>query len=562
MKVYLSVDETNHEFKLQSPRELAPTCKTIPGYYWDFHEHVWRCQATDEVYAHIKRAFYRILEETEDIEAYLQKQKQVTAKNKQYQNLSQVDENTLLDIPSKLVPMKHQKVAQTLAVNHAGFGLFMAVGLGKTLVAINAVTYHYQTKGYTRVLVVAPLGLLYNWEQEIEACSYYPSDIVILFGSTEQKKKILAGATPKKGTIQWVIVNYDALSRLEKELFERDFQIIITDESHRIANPETNTSQALIQISRLTPIRLALTGSPTSGSPLKVFGIYLFLDKTVFGTSFPRFKQRYAILKQHPARRVNMVVGYKNLEELSEKMYQCAYRVTADEGLNLPPWTDTIIPIQLEKSTRALYKRLEEETMFETSDGDVEAKIVLTFLLRAAQITSGYVTTNEGKIVEVSQAKINTLRDLCMDLLEDEEQKIVIFCRFRAEMEAVENMFKKLKEKCYTIHGDVKTKDRMKMVNDFQKTNKVRVFCIQSRSGSEGINLTSASVAIFMSLDYSAIAYEQARGRIYRKGQKKSVTYYHLLAKDTVDEVIYQALVKKQDVAKQVADRFKVKKTS
>lgn len=552
----LTVDEVNNELLLVAPREMAEQCKQIEGCYWDFKERKWRYTATEEVYAQIKRIFYPNLQDV-GVSDFLENHKIAVGENKSFQNLDSVNEDDLIELPSKFKAMKHQLVAQTLAIRHAGFGLFMEVGTGKSLVAINVAGYHFERSGYDRVLVVAPLGLLFNWKNEIEACSAYPHDITILQGSTEQKRKALANAEHHKGHIQWIMVNYDALAKLEQDLSHYRFQTIIADEAHRIGTFDIQASQALQGISRLSKVRLALTGSPVSGSPLKAFGIYQFIDKRVFGTNFYRFRDTYAIMKQLPGRRFKIVAGYKNLNDMSERMYQCAYRCTAEEALDLPGKMNIVLPVQLEQKAMDLYKRLEAEAVAETERGTITTDNILTFILRAAQITGGYVTTTDGKVINVSTAKIDVLRDLCNDLLENGERKIVIFCRFRAEIDAVVNMAKKMKQRCHVIHGDIGIADRNRMVNDFQTKADTRLFCIQSRTGSEGLTLTKADVCIFMSLDYSAIAYEQACGRIYRKGQNKKVTYYHLLASGTVDEDIYSALHKKADVAKKVADRFK-----
>ena len=102
------------------------------------------------------------------------------------------------------------------------------------------------------------------------------------------------------------------------------------------------------------------------------------------------------------------------------------------------------------------------------------------------------------------------------------------------------------------------TKDRAEQVKDFQEDADVKVFVGQLQTTGMGLTLTAASVAVFYSLDFSYANYEQSRARIHRIGQKEKCLYIHLVAKDTVDEKIMNALKHKGDIAKLMVDDWRM----
>lgn len=130
-----------------------------------------------------------------------------------------------------------------------------------------------------------------------------------------------------------------------------------------------------------------------------------------------------------------------------------------------------------------------------------------------------------------------------------------MFARFVPEIEAIKAMLEKKKLGYRLIYGA--TKDRAEQVKDFQENPDVKVFVGQLQTTGMGLTLTAASVAVFYSLDFSYANYEQSRARIHRIGQKEKCLYIHLVAKNTVDEKIMNALKHKGDIAKLMVDNWR-----
>ena len=190
-----------------------------------------------------------------------------------------------------------------------------------------------------------------------------------------------------------------------------------------------------------------------------------------------------------------------------------------------------------------------------SADAEVTARNILTQLLRLSQCTGGFIRDDATAAPQtVSTAKIEALEDI-IDSCVEEDKKVVVFARFVPEIEAIKAMLEKKKLGYRLIYGA--TKDRAEQVKDFQEDPDVKVFVGQLQTTGMGLTLTAASVAVFYSLDFSYANYEQSRARIRRIGQKEKCLYIHLVAKNTVDEKIMNALKHKGDIAKLMVDNWR-----
>ena len=177
---------------------------------------------------------------------------------------------------------------------------------------------------------------------------------------------------------------------------------------------------------------------------------------------------------------------------------------------------------------------------------------ILVKLLKLAQFTGGFATDDDGATHATNNAKIDELDNL---LDEFADKKIVIFARFRAELQAISQLLMSKNVEFSLVFGD--TKNRQNQVDRFQNLDNVRVFLGQIATAGMGITLTAAHTTIYFSLDFSYQNYEQSRSRTFRIGQKHPCTYIHLLVQDSIDNLMYNALLNKKDVAKQLVDDYK-----
>ena len=424
------------------------------------------------------------------------------------------------------------------------------MGTGKTLISIGIAGYLYLKEKINKLLIVAPLSITKVWEEEFGKFADFDYQIKVLEGSTNKKAETLRNLFGTK--LQIAVVNYESCWRMEKEISTWKPDMIICDESSKIKNPQAKQSKALHRLGLKSKHNIILTGTPITNNPLDFFSQYKFLDENIFGGSYYAFRSRYAVMGGYGN---YQVVGYKNLQELTKKAHNIAFRITKKEALDLPEQVDTTRYIELEPNARKIYNQVERESYAELDSGEIATPNVLTKLLRLSQITGGYIKHEFEEISEqVSSAKLNALAEIIEECL-DAGKKLVVFARFIPEIDAIAGMLKKDGIKYSLIRGDVK--DRAGEVERFQNDKETKVFIGPLQTTGMGLTLTAADTAVFYSLSYNFADYEQAKARIHRIGQKNNCTYIHLIAKNSIDEKVLEALSKKKNIADLVVDNWR-----
>ncbi len=401
------------------------------------------------------------------------------------------------------------------------------------------------------------------WGREFRDYADFPHEVTVLSGNMNKRMKALGELAQVKDALQVAVVNYEGArtEQLYKALRAWKPDMVICDESQKIKGPSTKQSKAMHSLGRLAKYRLILTGTPVTASPMDFFSQYKFLDPDIFGTSYYAFRNRYAEMGGYENRQV---VGYKNKDELVRKAHSIAYRVTKEEALDLPDWVDQEMYCQLEPKANRYYQELLSLSVAmieeDKSQGQLVAQNILTRLLRLQQLTGGFVPQDDGsdKVIQVSKAKLELLRDILGDILEA-GKKVVIFTRFVPEITAISGIAKEFVGEAgyHIISGAVDMEGRERAVQEFQNNPDVKVCIAQIQTAGLGLTLTAADTAIFYSMDFSFANYDQCKARLHRIGQKNKVTYIHLLAQGTVDEKVYNVLKEKKSVADDIVDNWK-----
>lgn len=424
------------------------------------------------------------------------------------------------------------------------------MGTGKTLISIAIAGALFLKNEVKKLLIVAPLSIVSVWEEEFAKFADFDYQLAVLEGST--KKKLDALNHMNGSGLQVAVINYESCWRLENEIAKWRPEMIICDESTRIKNAQAKQSKALHRLGKISKHNLILTGTPVTNNPLDFYSQYKFLDESIFGSSYYAFRARYAIMGGYGQ---HQVVGYKNLPELTAKAHSIAYRITKKDALDLPEQVDVIRRLQLEPNAEAIYNGIERDCYAELIKGEVKVTNVLTKLLRASQVTGGYIRDDvSGEVECVSKVKLDALKEIIDDCI-DANKKLVVFARFIPEIDAIESMLSKSGIRYALIKGDVK--DRQAEVDKFQNDDEVKVFVGQIQTTGMGLTLTKADTAVFYSLDFNYSNYEQARARIHRIGQKNKCTYIHLVCRKTIDEKVMNALQNKKSIAELVVDNWK-----
>lgn len=435
--------------------------------------------------------------------------------------------------------------------------LLLEQGAGKTLPMISILGYRFLRGDITKALVVCPLSVAPELEMQFEEFAGYPVEVTVLAGLKSKKKaKAFSELKSSPGKLQVIIINYESVWvkgrrgrrwEVHPGLLKWAPQAIWCDESQKLKDGASNQCRALTKLGSLAKYRGIMTGTVISESPLDFFGQYKFLDPSIFGTSFSKFKNKYARLGGY---RGYQVIGYQNLEDLTQKALRIAYRVKKRDCIDLPPITTQTLYAELEPEAMKLYKEMKKESLLELDGKTITAPLVITRNLKLSQITGGYITYYEDevkKVRQVSKAKLAVTMDKVKDLVYN-KSKVIIFAKFIPEIEGITRELDKAKIKYSTLTG--KVKDRKSVLKDFQHPlSKTKVIVVQIATGGVGITLTAADVALYYSVDYSNINYEQSKARIDRIGQKKKMSIIHVVAKGTIDSKVIKALIEKQSVS-------------
>ena len=462
------------------------------------------------------------------------------------------------DFKFKTKPYAHQEQAFNIMKDRESFALIADMGTGKSKMLLDNAVHLYNKGEIDAVIVLAPSGVHQNWViNEIPTHLALPNHLYAsaAWNSAMRKedKDALAAVVDLKLGLRIVCMNVEAVITKKGMTFLTKYlnmfrTMLILDESQKFKTPQAKRTKAVLKLGKHVKYKRISTGTPITNSPLDAYSQFAFLDPYILGfQSFVAFRAHFAILEKKinhaQQRQYTQVMGFRNLEELQQLIKPHSYRVTKEECLDLPDKIYEKVYFELSPEQKRLYKVIKEEVMLELAEGRVTAQLAITKLLRLSQLISGYMTTEDGDIVEVKGGDVKL--KLLKDILEDNNEKTIIWCRFIHEIEQIQKM---LGYECVSYYGATGSDDRTMNVSEFQNNPTIKYF-VANKTASTGLTLTAASSVIYYSNSYSLEDRLQSEDRAMRIGQKNNVVYRDLVARNTVDEKIITALRNKQSIA-------------
>ena len=462
----------------------------------------------------------------------------------------------------KMKPYAHQLTALEKSWHKDTFAYFMEMGTGKTKVLIDNLAMLYDKGRVDGALIVAPKGVVGTWyNQELPAhLPDHIENVTVLWRSHINKKQQdkLDELFKTGQDLHILVMNVEAFSTDKGRNFAAKFlrshkSLMAIDESTTIKNPKAKRTKNILSLAELARYRRIMTGSPVTRNPLDLYTQCYFLDPFHLNhTSYYSFRNRYAVMKSAniSGRSINLVVGYQNLSELSDKLKPFSYRVLKDDCLDLPDKVYMKREVQLTDEQKKLYNQMKQQALAVLNGKTVTTVTALTQLMRLHQITCGHFSADDGTIQEI---KNNRLAEL-LDVLEEVEGKAIIWAHYQHD---VKNIYKLLEDKygpgsVVHYYGETLPEQRDYAIRNFKENDKVRFFIGTPATGGYGITLVQANTVIYYSNGYDLEKRMQSEDRAHRIGQKKKVTYIDLIAEDTVDTKIVKSLRKKIDIASKV----------
>jgi SNF2 family DNA or RNA helicase len=468
-----------------------------------------------------------------------------------------------MDYKFKTKPFAHQMIALEKSWNKKVYAYFMEMGTGKTKVAIDNIAMLYDKGKINGALIIAPKGVYKNWYSQ-EFPIHLPDHIEhksVLWQATinQKQQKILNTLFETGEDLHILCMNVEAFSTKKGMDFAAKFlschsTYMAVDESTTIKNPGAKRTKNIVSIGKHAKYRRILTGSPVTKSPLDLYKQCEFLDEFLLDhSSYYTFRTRYAVMRKahFNGRSVEIVVGYKNLGELSEKIKNFSYRVLKDDCLDLPPKTFMKRIITLTPEQDKVYQQMKKMALALMNGKMITTANALTQLMRLHQITCGHFKADDGSVQEIKNNRLSELSEV----LEEVSGKVVIWAHYQYDIETIVKHIKKKfgEDSVVTYYGKTPNDERQDNIKIFQDPDSpVRFLVGTPQTGGYGITLTAASTMVYYSNGYDLEKRTQSEARIDRIGQTKPMTYVDIIAEGTVDERIVKALIKKINIASEV----------
>ena len=412
-------------------------------------------------------------------------------------------------------------------LHHYGFGGILAddMGLGKTLQTIAFLTS--QVTEESRVLILAPSGLIYNWADEFR--KFAPQlDLAVVHGLKANREAILSE------NHQIYVTSY-ATFRQDSELYqEMAFDFLFLDEAQVMKNAQTKIAQSLRQF--VVPAVFALSGTPIENHLGELWSIF----QIVLPGLLPSKKEFMKLPADRVAQFIKPFVMRRKKEEVLTE---------------LPDLIEVVYKNELEDQQKAIYlaqlqqmrDRLAQVTDQEFQRSRVE---ILSGLMRLRQICDTpalFMDDYQG-----ASGKLDSLRDLLLQVA-DGGHRVLIFSQFKGMLEKIEQELPNLGLTSFKITGSTPAQDRQEMTKIFNQGER-DIFLISLKAGGVGLNLTGADTVILVDLWWNPAVEAQAIGRAHRMGQERKVEVYRLITRGTIEEKIQELQEQKRHLVSQVLD--------
>jgi SNF2 family DNA or RNA helicase len=504
--------------------------KSLRGGRWSRKDKVWKFPATPHAAQQLIEAFPYLRDDLTQLLI-----KEVPFANSLYLN----------HFETKL--WEHQQRAVDACYHRPASMLAMEMRTGKTAVSI-ALAALWDAR---RIIVTCPISVVGVWQAEVAFHTSCEWVVVRLDrGSVKAKTKFLEDGisfADKRGLPLLCIVNHESIWRepFGETALGIEWDLAIVDESHRAKAPGGKFSRYLSRLADRVPRRLALTGTPLPHSPLDAYAQYRFLDRSIYGSSFNRFKTRHAVTGGFQNYEI---IGWQHMEEFSSLFHEIAFECTTDEAFDLPEEMDIARSTQLEPTALKTYLSMEEHFWAEVEKGEVTAANALVKLLRLQQMTSGWVKDDMDTMQNVSTAKEKLFEDVIADF--PTEMPFVVFVRFTKDIEVVREVCESQGRRVGEVSGQ-----RKDLTDAGTFPEDLDVMVCQIQSGSLGVNLSRASTCIFYSWGWSLGDVEQARARIRHSDNVDKLQFIHLIIEDSIDERMMGCLKTRKDFIEDILEK-------
>lgn len=430
-------------------------------------------------------------------------------------------------------PHGYQARAIDMVVRQTHVGLFLDMGLGKTVITLTAIQeLMYDYFEISKVLVIAPKRVAEDtWTREHKKWDHL-KDLTVarVLGSAEQRRRALASEADiyviSRDNVVWLVEHYLKAKK------GWPFDMIVIDELSSFKNPQAKRFRALRKAAPAASRVIGLTGTPSPNGLMDLWAQVYLLDRGErLGKTLGAYREKYftaGARNGYVVYKWNPVRGAK--QEIERRISDICVSMSAADYLKLPKRIDNMIPVQLSPAELSKYKQLEEEQILTLDGEDIVAPNAAAVRIKLLQLANGNVYSADGSVVTFHDRKVEALAEI----VDTNDSPVLVFYSFKHDLEAIQKAI-----------PEARVLNTEKAIADWND-GKVRVLLAHPASVGYGLNLQDGGhTIVWYGPTDSLELYQQANARLYRQGQEKPVIIHHLIAEGTVDEIVMKSLENK-----------------
>ncbi|MEE0933224.1 DEAD/DEAH box helicase [Clostridium sp. D43t1_170807_H7] len=445
------------------------------------------------------------------------------------ENLEEIDYQVPKELKATLRDYQLTGFKWFKTLSHYEFGGILAdeMGLGKTIQTIAFLLSEKNKKS----IIVTPTSLIYNWRSEFE--KFAPTmKIKVVHGNKEEREF----TKEEIKDIDVLITTYGTL-RNDYNLYDDiTFDFCIIDEGQNIKNPLSQSSEVVKELK--AKVKFALTGTPIENNLIELWSLF---DYILPGYLYSKRKFQDKFIK------VN-----KGSEELKKLIRPFILRRLKNYVMSeLPEKIEKRFLIEMTKEQKKVYKAYVDDVKVKMKEKDftTDKITIFSYLTKLRQLTLDPSILIEG--YTGGSGKIDVAVDLIQNFIK-EKHKMLLFSQFTSVLDSIKKVLEAEGIEYFYLDGSTKASERVQLVNEFNESDKIKIFLISLKAGGTGLNLTSADVVIHFDPWWNPAIEDQATDRAHRFGQKNVVEVIKLIAKGSIEEKIIKLQESKKEIINKI----------
>jgi len=435
-------------------------------------------------------------------------------------------------------PHKYQEEAINKIIEIDRCGLFLDMGLGKTVITLTAINdLMFNRFEVNKVLIIAPLKVAEDtWIKELSKWDHLTNlSMSLVLGDKAKRIKAL------ETQADIYVINRENVSWLVTYLGrDWDFDMVVIDELSSFKNPSASRFKSLKKVIGKSSRVVGLTGTPNPNGYMDLWSqIYLLDSGERLGKTLTKYRDTYFVPDKRDSYRVFTYKLRSGADKIINKsISDICISMKAEDYLELPD--KIFIDHMVSLKNRKMYDDLEKEFYFEFEKGsEVIASSKSVLINKLLQLSNGAVYMDSNRYHKVHDDKLNKLEEIVESTL---DSPILCFYQYGHDVDRIKSRFPFAQEL---------SQDNIDAWNE----GKIKLLLTHPASSAYGLNLQQGgNIIVWFGLPWNLELYQQANARLHRQGQNHNVFIHHLICENTVEERVLETLQRKGKVQDELLD--------